>query len=31
MFGDLTIDDDHLPPERRYSLVVTVADLLWGT
>ncbi|MDH6245191.1 patatin-like phospholipase family protein [Mycobacterium sp. OTB74] len=29
-FGDLAIDDDHLPPERRYSLVVTVTDLTTG-
>jgi len=29
-FGDLAIDDHHLPPERRYSLVVTVADLTTG-
>ncbi len=29
-FGDLAVDDDSLPPERRYSLVVTVADLTTG-
>jgi NTE family protein len=29
-FGDLAIDDDHLLPERRYRLVVTVADLTNG-
>ena len=26
-FGDLALDDDHLPEGRRYKLVVTVADL----
>lgn len=26
-FGDLAVDDDHLLEERRYKLVVTVADL----
>lgn len=29
-FGDLDIDADHLLPERRYRLVVTVADLTTG-
>lgn len=29
-FGDLAIDDDHLLAERRYRLVVTVADLTTG-
>ena len=29
-FGDLAIDDDHLPPEQRYRLVVTVADVTTG-
>ncbi|OBF31320.1 phospholipase [Mycobacterium sp. ACS1612] len=29
-FGDLAIDDDELPPERRYKLVVTVADVTTG-
>ncbi|CAJ1581827.1 patatin-like phospholipase family protein [[Mycobacterium] wendilense] len=29
-FGDLAIDDDHLLPERRYRLAVTVADLTTG-
>lgn len=29
-FGDLAVDDDHLLPERRYRLVVTVADLTTG-
>lgn len=29
-FGDLAIDDDHLPPERRYRLVVTVSDVTTG-
>jgi NTE family protein len=29
-FGDLAIDDDDLPPERRYKLVVTVADVTTG-
>lgn len=29
-FGDLAIDADHLLPERRYRLVVTVADLTTG-
>lgn len=29
-FGDLAIDDDQLPPERRYRLVVTVTDLTTG-
>lgn len=29
-FGDLAIDDDHLLPERRYRLVVTVADVTTG-
>ena len=29
-FGDLAIDDDSLPEERRYRLVVTVADLTRG-
>jgi NTE family protein len=27
MFGDLGVNDDDLPPERRYKLVVTAADL----
>ncbi|OBH26945.1 phospholipase [Mycobacterium sp. E342] len=26
-FGDLAIDDDDLPPERRYRVAVTVADV----
>ncbi|WP_102418769.1 patatin-like phospholipase family protein [Mycobacterium sp. 4858] len=26
-FGDLAIDDDDLPPERRYQVAVTVADV----
>jgi NTE family protein len=26
-FGDLLLDEDHLPEERRHKLVVTVADL----
>lgn len=29
-FGDLAIDDDDLPPEQRYRLVVTVADVTLG-
>ncbi|HEY7054429.1 MAG TPA: patatin-like phospholipase family protein [Mycobacterium sp.] len=29
-FGDLAIDDSGLPPERRYKLVVTVADVTTG-
>jgi NTE family protein len=29
-FGDLRIDDESLPPERRYKLVVTVSDLTLG-
>jgi NTE family protein len=29
-FGDLAIQDDELPPERRYKLVVTVADVTTG-
>ncbi|MGW0160687.1 patatin-like phospholipase family protein [Mycobacterium sp. NPDC003323] len=29
-FADLTIDDDELPPEQRYRLVVTVADITTG-
>jgi NTE family protein len=29
-FGDLAIDDDSLPPEQRYKLVVTVADVTTG-
>ncbi|MCH9730926.1 MAG: patatin-like phospholipase family protein [Actinomycetia bacterium] len=29
-FGDLAIDDNRLLPERRYRLVVTVADLTTG-
>lgn len=29
-FGDLAIHDDLLPPERRYRLVVTVADITTG-
>jgi NTE family protein len=29
-FADLKIDDDSLPPERRYKLVVTVSDLTLG-
>ncbi|OBI49738.1 phospholipase [Mycobacterium kyorinense] len=29
-FGDLALDDDTLPPERRYRLVVTVADVTTG-
>lgn len=30
VFGDLAIDDDTLPEERRYALVATVADLTRG-
>lgn len=26
-FGDLTLNEDHLPEERRYTLAVTVADV----
>lgn len=29
-FGDLALDDRDLPPERRYQLVVTVADVTTG-
>jgi NTE family protein len=29
-FGDLAVDDPVLPPERRYKLVVTVADVTTG-
>jgi NTE family protein len=29
-FADLAVDDDDLPPERRYSLVVTAADVTTG-
>jgi NTE family protein len=29
-FADLAIDDDELPPEQRYRLVVTVADVTRG-
>jgi NTE family protein len=29
-FGDLALDDEHLPAEQRYKLVVTVADLTRG-
>jgi NTE family protein len=29
-FGDLAIDDDALPPEQRYRLVVTVTDVTTG-
>jgi NTE family protein len=29
-FGDLAIRDDRLPPEQRYKLVVTVADVTTG-
>lgn len=29
-FGDLRLDDDDLPPERRYRLVVTAADVTRG-
>jgi NTE family protein len=29
-FGDLAIDDDALPPEQRYRLVVTVSDVTTG-
>lgn len=29
-FGDLAIDDDQLPPEQRYRLVVTVSDVTNG-
>jgi NTE family protein len=29
-FGDLAVDDDHLLTERRYKLVVTVADVTTG-
>jgi NTE family protein len=27
MFGDLALDDDQLPPEQRYKVVITVADV----
>jgi NTE family protein len=29
-FGDLAFDDPDLPPERRYRLVVTIADITTG-
>lgn len=29
-FADLKIDDDQLPPERRYKLVVTTSDITLG-
>jgi len=29
-FGDLALDDDELPPQQRYRLVVTVADITRG-
>ncbi|MFM9032947.1 MAG: patatin-like phospholipase family protein [Mycobacterium sp.] len=29
-FGDLRLDDDQLPPERRYRLAVTVTDVTRG-
>lgn len=29
-FGDLAIDDDNIPEEQRYKLVVTVADVTTG-
>lgn len=29
-FGDLRLDDDDLPPEQRYRLVVTAADVTTG-
>lgn len=29
-FGDLRLDDDQLPPDRRYRLVVTAADVTRG-
>lgn len=29
-FGDLAVDDDRLPPEQRYRLVVTVSDVTTG-
>ncbi|HEY5248057.1 MAG TPA: patatin-like phospholipase family protein, partial [Dermatophilaceae bacterium] len=29
-FADLKMDDDSLPPERRYKLVVTVSDVTLG-
>ncbi len=29
-FGDLRLDDEQLPPERRYRLVVTAADVTRG-
>ncbi len=29
-FGDLALDDPQLPPEQRYKLVVTVADVTTG-
>ncbi|QEN16764.1 patatin-like phospholipase family protein [Mycolicibacterium sp. ELW1] len=29
-FGDLKLDDDELPPEQRYRLVVTAADVTTG-
>jgi NTE family protein len=29
-FGDLAVDDDELPPEQRYRLVVTVSDVTTG-
>ena len=29
-FGDLALDDDQLPPDQRYRLVVTVSDVTTG-
>ena len=29
-FGDLALDDENLPPEQRYRLVVTVSDVTTG-
>ncbi len=29
-FGDLAVDDDELPPDQRYRLVVTVSDVTTG-
>ncbi|MDT5076604.1 MAG: hypothetical protein QOJ80_1241 [Mycobacterium sp.] len=29
-FGDLALEDDELPPEQRYRLVVTIADVTTG-
>jgi NTE family protein len=29
-FGDLALDDQNLPPEQRYRLVVTASDVTTG-